>query len=112
MLIDTRRQRSVFAALHLERVFDLVHRGGHDRRAPNRHPAPVTRQSKECETDHSHSLFLLLESLGMEANAAAASVQRSDADTARAATNIAEWMTYLPENCVKTMVSEGWHWST
>ena len=32
--------------------------------------------------------------------------------TARAAANVADWLTYLPETCVRAMVSDGWHWTT
>jgi hypothetical protein len=41
-----------------------------------------------------------------------ASIKRNDATIARAAAIIAEWMTYLSEDCVKAMVIDGWHWST
>jgi hypothetical protein len=30
---------------------------------------------------------------------------------ARAVANIRQWMMYLPEDCVRTMVHDGWHWS-
>jgi hypothetical protein len=40
------------------------------------------------------------------------SVRRGDAAMARAADNIARWKTYLPEDCVRTMMNHGWHWST
>jgi hypothetical protein len=36
----------------------------------------------------------------------------SAAAMARAEANIAQWMTYLPEDCVRAMVDHGWHWST
>jgi hypothetical protein len=39
-------------------------------------------------------------------------VTRGDAGNVRAADNIARWKTYLPEECVRTMVNQGWHWST
>jgi len=32
--------------------------------------------------------------------------------TFRAARNIAEWRTYLPEECVAAMINDGWHWTT
>lgn len=32
--------------------------------------------------------------------------------TARAAANVTDWLTYLPETCVRAMVSDGWHWTT
>jgi hypothetical protein len=110
MLIDTQRQRSLIAALHLEKVFDLVHLSGHNPCVT--HGDPEMHQSKIGGAVHSHPLMMLLQSLGIGADAAAASIRRNDADTARAATNIAGWMAYLPEDCVKAMVNDGWHWST
>jgi hypothetical protein len=35
-----------------------------------------------------------------------------DGGLAHAAENIARWRTYLPEDCVKSMMNHGWHWST
>jgi hypothetical protein len=32
--------------------------------------------------------------------------------TLHAAKNVAEWRTYLPEDCVASMVLDGWHWTT
>jgi hypothetical protein len=34
------------------------------------------------------------------------------AAAARAAVNIAIWRGYLPEDCVKAMIRDGWHLST
>src|SRR5450755_1909737 len=36
------------------------------------------------------------------------SSKRNDADIARSAENVLEWMTYLPKDCVKVMVEHGW----
>lgn len=33
-------------------------------------------------------------------------------DAARSEKNIAEWLSYLPADCVKTMISMGWDVST
>jgi hypothetical protein len=30
----------------------------------------------------------------------------------RAARQVAEWRTYLPEDCVAAMINDGWHWTT
>jgi len=35
----------------------------------------------------------------------------SEADAARAAENIRIWRSYLPEDCVQTMIEMGWHLS-
>jgi hypothetical protein len=40
------------------------------------------------------------------------SVKRNGAGMAHAAENIAQWKTYLPEDCVRAMMNAGWHWST
>jgi hypothetical protein len=37
---------------------------------------------------------------------------RNGARMARAAENVARWKTYLPEECVRVMMTAGWHWST
>jgi hypothetical protein len=40
------------------------------------------------------------------------SVLRNDPGLARAAINVARWQTYLPQDCISSMMSEGWHWTT
>jgi hypothetical protein len=35
-------------------------------------------------------------------------VVRVDADAARSAQNVSQWLTYLPEDCVRAMVDDGW----
>lgn len=36
---------------------------------------------------------------------------RSNAEIARAEQKIAEWLEYLPEDCVNAMIERGWHFS-
>jgi hypothetical protein len=36
----------------------------------------------------------------------------SDADAARSEKNILQWMSYLPEDCVKAMIGMGWDVTT
>ena len=36
----------------------------------------------------------------------------SDADVARSEENILQWMSYLPENCIRTMIDMGWDVTT
>jgi hypothetical protein len=64
------------------------------------------------EVGGSSRLVALLRGLGVGSDVVEASIRRNDAIVARAAELIAEWTTYLPEDCVKAMVSDGWHWST
>jgi hypothetical protein len=37
---------------------------------------------------------------------------RSRADLLRACYNVETWLNYLPQACVRTMVLDGWHWTT
>jgi hypothetical protein len=107
MLSDARWQRYLIATLHLEPPIKSEHDG---RGAANGHP--WMHRSTKRETDSSHRLLSLLDRLGVGTDVVEASTKRNDATVARAAAIIAEWMTYLPQDCVKTMVREGWHWST
>jgi hypothetical protein len=43
---------------------------------------------------------------------ASVEVQVSSADGARSEDNILEWMAYLPEDCVRTMIDMGWDITT
>jgi len=43
---------------------------------------------------------------------AAVEVQVSSADAARSEDNILQWMAYLPEDCVRTMIDMGWDITT
>lgn len=36
----------------------------------------------------------------------------SDADAARSEKNILQWMAYLPQDCVNTMIAMGWDATT
>ena len=38
--------------------------------------------------------------------------QVSNADAARSEENILQWMAYLPEDCVRTMIDMGWDITT
>jgi hypothetical protein len=37
---------------------------------------------------------------------------RADDDVARSEGNILQWMAYLPEDCIRTMIAMGWDVST
>jgi hypothetical protein len=65
------------------------------------------------EAVNTRQLTALLQRVGIDASTAARICFAQDgAATARAAANIADWLTYLPTNCVQAMVKDGWHWST
>jgi hypothetical protein len=44
--------------------------------------------------------------------AAAAEARVRDAETARSEENILQWMSYLPEDCIRTMIEMGWNVTT
>jgi hypothetical protein len=52
--------------------------------------------------------------LPMESSDAASptDVQVSDADVVRSENNILQWMSYLPEDCIKAMIAMGWDVTT
>jgi len=113
MLIDVRWRQHLIATLHLGPPHESEHLDGvvgSDRGRSNGHT--VTRRPREGEVDDSTRLVALLERLGVGSDVVAASIKCKGAAIARAAGIIAEWMTYLPEDCVKAMVRDGWHWST
>jgi hypothetical protein len=37
---------------------------------------------------------------------------QNDADVARSEKNILQWMAYLPEDCIRTMIQMGWDVTT
>jgi hypothetical protein len=39
-------------------------------------------------------------------------MQADKTDAARSENNILQWMAYLPEDCVRTMIANGWDVST
>ena len=41
-----------------------------------------------------------------------ASLNDADADAARSEQNILQWMEYLPEDCIRTMIDMGWDITT
>jgi hypothetical protein len=54
-----------------------------------------------------------VELLGEPSDAAAPLVAAVyDADTARSEENILQWMSYLPEDCIRTMIVMGWDLTT
>lgn len=112
MLIDARWQRHLVAALHLEPLLKWGHREGVEvNRRSTMNAYPAMDHPKEHYVVNGHRLSALLRHLDVSADIVEASIRRNDATIARAAAIIAEWMTYLPEDCVKAMVNDGWHWS-
>jgi hypothetical protein len=44
--------------------------------------------------------------------AASIEVRANEADAARSEENILQWMSYLPEDCIRTMIAMGWDITT
>jgi hypothetical protein len=77
------------------------------------HGNPVIDHSKERQGDHSRFLAGPLHSIGVGANSTTIWYPAQGHTAAVCAeANIADWMTYLPETCVRAMVNNGSHWST
>jgi hypothetical protein len=92
-----RSRRDQTAELRLEPLFKAYFGG----------TSVVVRVSSDEE------LASLLRQLDVPADSAAVRCfAHVDCATARAVEAIAGWMSYLPKDCVKAMVRDGWHWST
>jgi hypothetical protein len=50
--------------------------------------------------------------LSTEPPGATLPVRTNDADVARSKENILRWMSYLPDDCVRTMIEMGWDITT
>jgi hypothetical protein len=113
MPIDTRWQQHLMATLR-EGTLPRSERSdgsvGIVRGLSNGHTG--THDPLERHVDHKSRLSALLENLGVGNDIFNAPEKRDAAAVAHAATVIAEWLTYLPADCVRAMVRDGWHWST
>ena len=79
----------------------------------NAYRVNVARQSKNDAAAHDCHLDALLDRLGLAANPVAVECfGHVDGATEHAIANIMGWMAYLPQDCVSSMVRDGWHWST
>ncbi len=113
-----RSMMELVVELHLEPLFqahlagmtgiaDRTDTGFH---APPR--VPSNRRPKRS-VDSVEELTALLQHLGVRADSAAMQCYALvDGATARAVETIGDWMSYLPVDCVRAMVSDGWHWTT
>ena len=82
----------LIAKLHLESLFSA-------------HLSPAARRMSHGKSRSSQ--------LGLSTSTVTVGrLAQTSSRAARAAAKIADWMTYLPEDCVKIMVIDGWHYST
>jgi hypothetical protein len=121
MITDTRPQGDLAATLHLESLFNSGHLGSlGERRNPLTCVEPAIRHPNEHDAVQRRRRLTFVERSAVRAQgltmkkdiATAGSIEKSGAATLRAASNIAAWRAYLPEDCVVAMVKGGWHWST
>ena len=63
------------------------------------------------DTD-SHTRQLLAAVLMESADASAPFSARNAAEIAHSESNILQWMAYLPEDCIKSMIAMGWDFTT
>ncbi len=103
----SQKQAELIAALHLEPLFRAANFIGS--RANSR---PVIVPASVLVPDPTGRLAALIQQLELPVEMAAAPGVPSDAAAARARDNIEAWMSYLPIDCVRTMVHAGWQWTT
>jgi hypothetical protein len=109
----------LIAEFHLEPLFKshLAGMNAMGRRVPCRDPAmrrsKLSTVTKLSTVNSVQELTALLQHLGVRPDTPAMQCfALVDGATARAVETIGDWMNYLPEDCVRAMVSDGWHWST
>jgi hypothetical protein len=108
MIQQPRGQRNLTAVLRLESLLQSTHQW-------RTHARPVGEGSAVTggDSDPGDELASLLASLGVPAGtSAAARFGHNHAATAHAVVVIKGWIRYLPSDCVRAMVADGWHWST
>jgi len=67
----------------------------------------------QAELDQAEQLEALLAQLKVDANPITMRCfGRFPGATAHAIKNLRTWMSYLPHDCISSMVRDGWHWST
>jgi hypothetical protein len=100
-------QMDLIAPLHLQSLYKAARLVG-----PRVNPVHSNTAANVLVRNPDQRLRDVIQPLGILASGAATRWAATDADTSRAAANIETWMTYLPKSCVRTMVSDGWHWTT
>jgi hypothetical protein len=110
MIQQSRHQGNATAVSRLESILQLTQLWRAQTKA-GRDAAGTAAASSEC--DRGEELASLLSSLGLPAGTtAAARFGHNSAATTRAVVVIGDWMSYLPRDCVRAMVADGWHWSS
>jgi hypothetical protein len=109
MTTDLTSQGDLITELHLESLFN----------SGAMHAEPEVHFPKRDAVRLRHRLALI-KKLAIDAQGLsfktdlsfAGSMENGNSAASRAAAIVADWRTYLPEECVAAMIKDGWHWST
>jgi hypothetical protein len=110
MATDAQSQGDLIAELHLESLFN----------SGATHAEPEVHFPRERDAVRLRHRLALIKKLAIDAQGLsfktnlgmAGSIESGSSPAVRAAATVAEWRTYLPEDCVAAMIKDGWHWST
>ena len=107
-----RSMMELVAELHLEPLFQ-THLAGTTVTGCHASPRDPSIVRSRYPVDSAQELSSLLQHLGVRADCVALGCFAPvDGATTRAVEAISDWMSYLPVDCVRAMVSDGWHWTT
>lgn len=95
MITDALSQGDLIAALHLESL------------SKSGQMPPVADGAVQLRRR-----LAFVEKLAINAQGLSFKTDMATAAASRAAAIVADWRTYLPEDCVAAMIKDGWHWST
>ena len=109
MTTDAQSQGDLIAELHLESLFNAD--------ATHAEPEVLFPRREAVRLGHRLALIkkLAIDAQGLSFKtdlSLAGSVENGSSAALRAAAIVADWRSYLPEDCVAAMIKDGWHWST
>jgi hypothetical protein len=109
MITDALSQGDLIAELHLESLFN----------SGATHAEPEVHFPREQDAVRLRHRLALIDKLAIDAQGLSfkrdqgmGSIASGSSAALRAAAIVANWRTYLPEDCVAAMIKDGWHWST
>lgn len=110
MTTDAQSQGDLIAELHLESLF----------KSGATHAEPEVHFPRERDAVRLRHRLALIKKLAVDAQglsfttdlSLAGSIENGSSAALRAAAIVADWRTYLPQDCVAAMIKDGWHWST
>ncbi len=114
MLNDTMNSRGPRSLSRIDALFRSVHWLSAGRSALHvQHQSQVAASPAVPAPELRAQNAALFESLGFSCeDPACAGIGRPGARADQATARISDWLSYLPRDCVKAMVKDGWHWTT